>query len=184
MTAGAAIEQREIRKVLLPGQTPEGQHVLSVIVKRTYDIAAGKACVRAERDAKIVPGDQFWDDPMNSSVKFEADFVPWKIATDIVLNGRAYAPAGRRTESFLAELEVGVARKQVWIVGDRVARYTGGAPQFTDPAPDSTGTKLLQGVRTYPVSLSRHPVHVLEFRGEHASVGTARLLRHRRRLLR
>src|SRR5436189_5581117 len=95
IAGGAAIGKGKAQKVLLPGQSPEGQYVLSALVKRTYQILPGKPCIRAEADAKIISGDQFWDDPMNSSVRAESDFVPWKIATDIVLNGKAYAPGGR-----------------------------------------------------------------------------------------
>ena len=136
MATAVAIGERKVQKVMLPGQTPEGEHVLSILVKRTYDIVPGKVCVRAEADCKIIPGDQFWDDPMNSSVKFETDFVPWKIATDVVLNGKAYAPKGRPTATFVAALEVGAAKKQVAVIGNRTARFTGGGtPVFTDPEP-------------------------------------------------
>jgi hypothetical protein len=122
--------------VVLPGQTPEGSHILSVLLKRTYDVVAGKRCVRAEADRRLIPADQYWEDPMNSSVKFEADFIPFKPATDVVLNGKACAPQERPTQSLLASLEVGDCRKEVMVIGDRVCHYREGAlPLFGDPRP-------------------------------------------------
>src|SRR4051812_13206846 len=104
-TAPAALD-RKPQKVLLPGQSPQGEYIFGLLLKRTYDIVPGKLCTRADVDLKIIPGDKFWEDPMNSSVKFEADFVPWKIATDVVLNGRAYAPRGRAVDMLTAGIEV------------------------------------------------------------------------------
>ncbi len=132
----AAVESgRKIQKTVLPGQSPDGQYILSVLLKRTYRIVPGKACHRAESDKKLLPADQFWDDPMNSSVKFETDFIPYKQATDVVLNGAAYAAKGP-VEFLVATLEVGDARKDLLVTGDRKAVYRDGAsPAFTDPEP-------------------------------------------------
>jgi hypothetical protein len=127
---------RKTEKAVLPGQTPKGEYVLGVLVKRTYDIVPGKCCVRAEKDRKLLGGDQHYGDPMNSSVEFEADFIPFKLATDVVLNGKAYAPRGKATPAFTATLSVGPHRKDVRVIGDRVSRYReGGEPAFTDPKP-------------------------------------------------
>jgi hypothetical protein len=168
MASAATIGERKVQKVLLPGQSPDGQYILSVLVKRTYQIVPGKACMRADADAKIIPGDQFWEDPMNSSVKLESDFVPWKLATDVVLNGKAYAPKRRPTAAFLAELEVGVARKQVLVLGDRVTRFAGGGvPVFTDPQPvaavdlryeNAYGGADIYSDRKLPCLYARNPV--------------------------
>ena len=122
--------------VVLPGQTPEGEPILSVLLKRTYEVGPDGSCSRGVADAKLTPGDVHFDDPMNSSVEFESDFVPYKLATDLVLNGFVYAPGGGPARSVIASVEVGGVRKDVRVVGDRVARYAGeGMPVFTDPTP-------------------------------------------------
>ena len=137
-TAPLAAEDGGERTVL-PGQSPEGEYILSVLVKRTFDIVPGDACVRAAEDLPLNAGDEFWDHPMNSSVKYESDFIPFKPRTDIVLNGFAHAPAGRATSSCTVALQVGGTRKELLVLGDRVARYAGGgAPVFTDPEPFTT----------------------------------------------
>jgi len=124
------------RTTVLPGQTPDGEHVLSVLLKRTYTIVPGARCERANIDQKLHAGDVHYGDPMNSAVKFESDFVPFKFATDVVLNGHAYARGGHPVETLDATLAVGKVRKDVVVVGDRVARFREGeAPVFTDPVP-------------------------------------------------
>jgi len=123
-----------IQKIVLPGQAPDGQYILSVILKRSYNIIAEGRCVRAESDQKLFPGDIHFEDPMNSTVRFEADFVPYKIATDVVLNGKAYAPHGEPIHSLVASLLVDRLRKDILIIGDRVCRYKRlGGIEFTDP---------------------------------------------------
>jgi hypothetical protein len=127
---------RKLQKVVLPGQTPEGHHILSVLVKRTYEIYPGAACRRASADGKLNSGDVYYDDPMNSSVKYESDFVPFKLGTDVVVNGTAYAPNGQPTESFVASVQVNERKKDILVVGDRVCRFKDGShPIFTDPEP-------------------------------------------------
>ncbi len=128
--------ERKLQKVVLPGQTPEGQYILSVLVKRTYDITVGVMCQRAAADGKLISGDVYYDDPMNSPVKYESDFVPFKLATDVVVNGTAYAPNGEPTTSFTASVQVGTVRKDILVMGDRVCRFRdGGPPAFSDPEP-------------------------------------------------
>jgi len=69
-------------------------------------------------------------------VRHESDFVPFKLATDVVLNGTVYAPDLEPTTSCVASLRVGAHSKSILVVGDRAARYNGGgAPVFTDPEP-------------------------------------------------
>jgi hypothetical protein len=122
--------------VLLPGQTPQGQYILSLLLKRTYDIVPGRPCLRAETDRPMIPGDVPWADPMNSAVRFETDFVPYKPATDIVLNGRVYAPKGRPTAACAVALKVADHRKDLIVFGDRKAIFNrNAAPAFSEPVP-------------------------------------------------
>lgn len=130
------LERSRGARVILPGQTPEGEYILSVLVKRTFDIVPNGECRLATRDRPLVPGDVFWDDPMNSSVRFESDLIPFKPATDIVFEATAYAPGGAATPSCMIAVWVGHCSKSVAVVGNRVARFTNGAaPIFTEPAP-------------------------------------------------
>lgn len=125
--------------VLLPGQSPEGEYILCVLLKRTYDIIPGRLCVRAEEDRPVIPGDVPWGNPMNSTVRFESDFVPYKPATDVVINGKAYAPEGKPTTTCTVAIKIADRRKDVRIIGDRKTQFTKNQPPtFSNPAPFST----------------------------------------------
>jgi hypothetical protein len=122
--------------VTLPGQSPEGQHILSVLLKRTYNILPNRVCSRADVDKPLTAGDVPWDDVVSSSVRYESDFVPFKAATDLVLNGRAYSPSGRPTASCEISLQVGAVHKLLLVTGDRFAHFVdGGTPIFSEPLP-------------------------------------------------
>src|SRR5205814_6104520 len=84
----------------------------------------------------LLGGDAHFDDPLCSTVKFEADFIPYKLATDVVVNGTAYAPGGKPVGELVAAVEVGNARKKVKVFGDRACKHrAGGDPVFGDPQP-------------------------------------------------
>ena len=137
MPSGSAIMPSE--KVVLPGQTPEGEYILSVLIKRTYDIVPDTPCPRAQKDTQLFAGDVPWGDPMNSAIRYESDFIPFKLATDVVFNGKAHAPGGKAAESCLVSLKVGEAGTQVLVIGDRTAQYVkDGIPRFTEPIPFET----------------------------------------------
>jgi hypothetical protein len=124
-------------RIVLPGQTPQGGHVLSVLLKRTYNIQAGQVCTRADEDELLNPGEIFWETPMNTSVRFESDFAPYKLQTDVVLLARAHAPSGQPTHQCMVGLQIAERIKQIQVTGDRRAMFTGkdSAPAFTDPEP-------------------------------------------------
>lgn len=132
----SASHERPGQHTVLPGQTPQGTPVLSVLLKRTYEISSDGVCHRAESDRPLTPGDVPWDTPLNSSVRFESDFVPYKLATDVVLNGTAYAPMGRSCQELMTSLRIENVEKKVLVVGDRRAIHVAGShPRFTDPQP-------------------------------------------------
>lgn len=124
------------QQIMLPGQAPDGRHILAVLVKRSYTLRSGQRCQRAAKDRKLVAGDTHFGDPMNTSVQYEFDFVPFKLATDVVLNGHAYAPEGTTTFELSASLAVDNVVRSVCVIGDRTAHYRAGAlPIFGDPVP-------------------------------------------------
>ena len=125
------------RRIVLPGQTPQGGHILSVLLKRTYSIQAGQVCARADEDELLNPGEVFWETPMNTSVRFESDFAPYKLQTDVVLIARAHAPGGQSTQQCNVGLQVAGQLKQIQVTGNRRATFTDkdSAPVFTDPEP-------------------------------------------------
>lgn len=128
--------ERSGKVIVLPGQTPDGEYILSVLVKRSYRLVPGQHCVRAEADLKLFPAEVFYDDPMNSAVKYESDFIPYKVATDVVFNAWAYAPDGRPVQALTASVAVAGKGKDILVIGDRACCYREDAPPvFTEPEP-------------------------------------------------
>jgi hypothetical protein len=121
---------------IVSGQTETGAPVFSVLVKRTYDIRPGQPAVRAARTMPLVKVDKYYDcgDPERCTVKYEADLSPYKLATDVVLVGKAYAPGGKPASRVTAMLQVADHRKVICITGDRRYIYRDNQPpSFTDP---------------------------------------------------
>ena len=150
------------RMVMLPGQTPEGEYILSILLKCTYNIVAGRPCARADEDREIIPGDVPWGNPMNTTVRFESDFVPYKLATDVVINGRAYAPEGKPTEMCTVTLQIDDHRKDVLVIGDRKVHLDNNrTPVFSDPAPFETMDLLYEraygGIDVYSDKKTAYP---------------------------
>lgn len=137
----------KIQKIFLPGQTPKGEHIYSLITKRTYDIVPGGVCTRAKEDKKLHPADKHYADPMNSSVRFESDHIPFKLQTDIAFDGKAYSVGGEPVVNLSCALSLGVgagfktalARKEILVVGDRICRWVdGGRVAASAPVPFAT----------------------------------------------
>ena len=111
--------------------------VFCVLVKRTYDIAGGQP-VRAAEDRPLDLIDVYYPpgDPETCSVRFENDLTPFKIATDVVVVGKVYAPDGKPAQSLDAGIDVAGRTKIVRVFGDRCCEHNPhGAPSVTAPAP-------------------------------------------------
>jgi len=139
MSAIARITREPVEVfIIVPGKTATGTPIFSVLVKRTYDIRPGQPAVRAERTNPLVLIDEYYDDgdPESSTVKHETDLVPYKLATDVVLIGKAYAPAGKPASRISVSLTVADYKKVILVTGDRQCLYQGAnrSPSFTDPA--------------------------------------------------
>jgi len=57
-------EKRKGEILFLPGQSPEGKYILSVLLKRTYDICPDKSCKRSKEDRNFISGDTPWGNPI------------------------------------------------------------------------------------------------------------------------
>jgi hypothetical protein len=123
---------------VVPGRNDLGEHVFSVIVKRTYRITNGGTVTRSDSDAELRRIDEYYDqgEPDWSTVRHEAELAPFKASTDVVVIGKAYAPRGVPTARMPVGVQVGERRKLLTVTGDRQCRYRAGyAPLFTDPVP-------------------------------------------------
>jgi hypothetical protein len=122
--------------VVVPGKTESRVPIFSVLLKRTYNINPGHALVRAELTKPFIQVDEYYDDgnPEESTVKYENELTPYKIATDLVCIGKAYTPGGKPAAQIDVSLEVGQHKKIIRVTGDRHCIYRENrVPHFTEP---------------------------------------------------
>jgi hypothetical protein len=102
----------------------DGSLARVAVLKATFEVADNGALQVAEGQEPICISDEWLADPGMSSTMYESDGAYFKVATDIIVSGKAYAPLGRPTQSCLAGLSVGPLAKTVLVVGDRSWSYT------------------------------------------------------------
>ncbi len=125
------------QSTMIPGYGPDGKPILSVLAKRTYEIAPGRIFL-ANDQQQLNPGEITSDpaSPFYSETLAESDLVPYKPFTDIVVHGKAYAPRGKKAYHLECELQVGSVFKKVVVYGERKleSKIMRGL-YFTDPVP-------------------------------------------------
>ncbi len=77
--------------------------------------------------------DVYWDDPASSSLRYEGLNAYTRPATDIYLNGSAWARGGRLVEQMDVELRVGPCQAKARVIGDRVWVSTLGTLRASPP---------------------------------------------------
>ncbi len=104
------------------GRDKEGVHEWIVVVKGTFRIDDGGAVELAKEQPEPLFLPEYHGEPGASSLRYDGDLVGPKLTTDVVVNGTAYAPNGRRTTEFIASLRVGDVHKRIKVVGNRTWR--------------------------------------------------------------
>lgn len=123
---------------VVSGRADTGATIFSVLVKRSYDIIPAQRACRSERTNPLVKIDEYYDhgDPEWATVKYETDLVPYKLATDVVVIGKAYAPKGNPVTQLDVSVEIARSKKTIRVTGDRRCVYRQNrTPLFAEPAP-------------------------------------------------
>lgn len=89
-----------------------------VTVKGTFTL--DRRPVPAEKQEPVRLKDECWGEPATSSVRWAGEVHLSKPGTDVVLNGHARAPDGRRVPQLDVALSVGSRVQTVRVFGDRV----------------------------------------------------------------
>jgi hypothetical protein len=112
-----------------------GVHEWIVCVKATFDIAAAGEVRLADEQIAPLLAPAYNGEPGTSSLKYDADLVPLKPTTDVVLNGTAYAPGGRPSTEFAVAMRVGALQKVLKVRGNRtwLPGPFGGGPSRPEP---------------------------------------------------
>ena len=114
------------------GFDPEARPILSVLVKRTYQILPdGRANPASEQLPLRLDIENDEDNPRR--FHRDTDAYPFKVRTDVVVHG---AVEGRGRPSTTASVRVGNTLKAIAVFGDRKVALTGtGRLLFSDPEP-------------------------------------------------
>jgi hypothetical protein len=167
-----------------------GAHHWVVAVKATFDIRPDGKLSLADQQTPLLLAPEFWGEPGASSVRFEADVVPPKPTTDILVEGTAHSPDGRPTTKLPVSLRIADVEKTIVVHGPRVyyrgadgrlttsasapfttrpIRYEDayGGSDFTDPDPRrqkiDTRNPVGKGVAADPGRLINQPAHSVEY---------------------
>jgi hypothetical protein len=97
----------------------EGAEVALIVAKATYDVDAWGKVTLAENQAPIRFSDDYYGRPNDSSVRYASDLALYKPSADVVINGTARSPMGRKVEQLLITVRIGSALKQLLVTGDR-----------------------------------------------------------------
>src|SRR5207253_3014292 len=81
---------------LVPTTDHEGEPVFVVLAKRTYDLHPKGAPTPTGEPRPLELIDVYYDDgdPQTHTVRLENETSPYKVATDVVVIGSAWAPGG------------------------------------------------------------------------------------------
>ncbi len=101
------------------GRDINGWHQWIVAVKATYDISDNGELVLAEEQSEPLFAPEYFGEPGLSSLQYDADLIPTKPTTDIIVNGTAYAPGGNPSTEFAVALRLNGVQKALKVVGER-----------------------------------------------------------------
>lgn len=101
------------------GRDINGWHQWIVAVKATYRINTEGEPLLAEEQPPPLLAPEYFGEPGQSSLKYEADLIPSKPGTDILVNGTAYSPGGKPCTEFVTALKINGKQKAIKVLGER-----------------------------------------------------------------
>jgi hypothetical protein len=108
------------QKRITPGNKPDGQPILSVLGKCTWDIAPGKTAI-SDNQVPFAEAD-ILEDPdqiQYSELLAETDLIAYKPTTDVIVTGKAIVPGGRKAFHIECFVQVGELSKSIVVFGNR-----------------------------------------------------------------
>lgn len=90
-----------------------------IVISATFEAQPGKPVRLADEQMPVRDSDEYYGEPGFSSVRYEGEIALEKPFVDVIVNGRAYAPLGRKAEQVIISLQVGDINKVLLVSGDR-----------------------------------------------------------------
>jgi hypothetical protein len=111
----------------------DGVDTLFTVIKGTFGLDPDPSPAGEQLPLALV--DEYYGEPGSSSVRIPSDISLTKPGTDVLLQGHAYAPAGRPATQIDVSLSVGPLQKQVRVFGDRYWLSAAVGPSISSPEP-------------------------------------------------
>lgn len=102
--------------IQISGNNAQGNPILSVITKRTYNINNDGTCSLSEEQLPLIESPTFYDEN-EDILNNDTDLYPHKPLTDIIVKGKARTTD--KTTSFSASVEIDKQYRNFNIIGDR-----------------------------------------------------------------
>lgn len=133
----------------------EGRHQWVVVLKATFDI--GDRGALSQSDEQPLPRHEpvHRGDPASTSLLTEADLVPLRPGTDVIVSGQAHAPHGRPAKEVPVGLRIASIDKTLVVRGERV--YFSGALGLAPSSPVEFTTKPIVYERAFGGSDTTDP---------------------------
>ncbi len=112
-----------------------GRPHVAVILVAAFELPPGGSARPCEERPALRPADVYHGEPGTSSVRYEADIALEKPRVDVLVNGSAVAPRGRRVERLDVGLRVADIDKKLKVTGDRPGGLIGGPPRAFESLP-------------------------------------------------
>jgi hypothetical protein len=113
----------------------DGAEVWLVAVKGTFDILPDGTTQLSQEQEAVVLAPQFAGNPQSSSLVNDTDLPHKKLATDVLIQGHAYAPEGKPVTTLSVGFKVANIQKILHVTGDRLWLDSIGGPLISDPIP-------------------------------------------------
>lgn len=117
----------------------KGQPFHCLIIRGVFDWDEAGNLTPAALQCPAKLADEYWGEPERSSVRYPADMVPKKPATDVLVIGALTAPEGKSATSWQAGLAVRDRQKILRVCGPRQwVNHLVGGWVLTEPEPTAT----------------------------------------------
>lgn len=114
----------------------EGAHYWIVVVKATYDIAEDGRLSLSDEPVEPLLAPEYNGVDGESSLRYEADLVGMKPATDVYFNGIAFTHQGKPKTKIKVSFQIDRLRKELLVYGNRTwQRSVIGGVTLSSPAP-------------------------------------------------
>ena len=101
----------------------DGDEFFVFVLKGTFQILNGQRLRPVPTQDSLVLADEYYGDPLGSSVRVESDVVPMKQNAEITVEAIAHAPGGQPLPAWAASVAIGKIRKQLRVTGSRRWKY-------------------------------------------------------------